>query len=167
MYGFSVFILAGIRIADVLKIRWCNIYDNRIHYTMSKNSKLVSLQLPDKIHTILNDYINDKRDDNDYIFPDLKVVNQDDKKSLFDTSKRANRVLNSHLINIAKKAGIKKKLSMHIARHSFGNIAGDRIPIQMLQKLYRHSSVTTTIMYQSNFMTQETDEALNRVLDFS
>ncbi|GAL82102.1 hypothetical protein JCM19274_2813 [Algibacter lectus] len=25
---------------------------------------------------------------------------------------------------------------MHIARHSFGNISGDKIPIQMLQKLY-------------------------------
>ncbi|MGA8853026.1 MAG: hypothetical protein WB492_02500 [Christiangramia sp.] len=37
-----------------------------------------------------------------------------------------------HLSEIAKKAGITKKLSMHIARHSFGNIAGDKIPIQML-----------------------------------
>ncbi len=33
------FYLAGIRIADVLKIRWSDIYDNRIHYTMNKNSK--------------------------------------------------------------------------------------------------------------------------------
>ncbi|MBB5268928.1 hypothetical protein [Algibacter amylolyticus] len=55
---------------------------------------------------------------------------------------------------------------MHIARHSFGNISGDRIPIQMLQKLYRHSSVTTTILYQSNFMQNETDAALEKVIDF-
>ncbi|MCM4155480.1 recombinase [Gramella sp. AN32] len=160
------FYLAGIRIADVLKMRWSDIYDNRIHYTMSKNSKLVSLQLPDKIHTILKDYITDKRAENDYIFPELKVANPESEKSLFDKTKRGNRVLNSYLSKVASKAGVKKKLSMHIARHSFGNIAGDKISIQMLQKLYRHSSVTTTIMYQSNFMNKDTDKALNRVLDF-
>jgi integrase/recombinase XerD len=60
---------------------------------------------------------------------------------------------------------ISKKLTMHIARHSFGNIAGDKIPIQMLQKLYRHSSIRTTINYQQNFMHQETDEALDKVIN--
>ena len=55
---------------------------------------------------------------------------------------------------------------MHIARHSFGNISGDKIPIQMLQKLYRHSSITTTVNYQSNFMHKETDDALEKVVNF-
>lgn len=55
---------------------------------------------------------------------------------------------------------------MHIARHTFGNLSGDRIPIQLLQKLYRHTSITTTIGYQSNFINQDTDEALNSVIQF-
>jgi len=55
---------------------------------------------------------------------------------------------------------------MHIARHSFGNISGDKIPIQMLQKLYRHSSVTTTIRYQTNFMHKDADDALDKVINF-
>jgi hypothetical protein len=55
---------------------------------------------------------------------------------------------------------------MHIARHTFGNISGDKIPIQMLQKLYRHTSITTTINYQGNFMHKDTDDALNSVIDF-
>ncbi|WP_211362736.1 hypothetical protein [Gillisia hiemivivida] len=38
---------------------------------------------------------------------------------------------------------------MKITRHSFGNIAGDKIPVQMLQQLYRHSSINTIIMNQS------------------
>jgi site-specific recombinase XerD len=67
---------------------------------------------------------------------------------------------------VANKIGINKKLTMHIARHSFGNISGDQIPIQMLQKLYRHSSITTTINYQQNFMHKETDEALDKVINF-
>jgi len=34
---------------------------------------------------------------------------------------------------------------MHIARDSFGNIAGDKVSPQMLQKLYKHTSITTTM----------------------
>jgi len=76
------------------------------------------------------------------------------------------RNLNRHLKKVAAKLNIKKKMSMHIARHSFGNISGDKIPIQMLQKLYRHSSVTTTINYQANFINKDADDALDSVIDF-
>ncbi|WP_373060074.1 phage integrase SAM-like domain-containing protein [Zunongwangia sp. H14] len=160
------FYLAGIRVADVLKIRWSDIYDNRIHYTMNKNSKLVSLQLPDKIHSILNQYTQYRRGADDFVFPELKVVDPNDQKQMYAKAKIANKWLNGQLKEIARKAGITKKLTMHISRHSFGNIAGDKIPIQMLQQLYRHSSVTTTMIYQSYFISQETDRALNSVVDF-
>lgn len=53
---------------------------------------------------------------------------------------------------------------MHIARHTIGNLSGDSITIQMLQKLYRHSSVTTSIGIQANFVHKDADEALEAVL---
>ncbi len=65
---------------------------------------------------------------------------------------------------VAPAAEIDAPLTMHIARHTFGSLAGDAIPIQMLQKLYRHSNVSTTIGYQSNFIHQETDDALDAVI---
>jgi site-specific recombinase XerD len=65
---------------------------------------------------------------------------------------------------VAPAAGIQKPLTMHIARHTFGNISGDRIPIQMLQKLYRHTDIKTTIGYQANFIHKDTDEALEAVI---
>ena len=55
---------------------------------------------------------------------------------------------------------------MHITRHRFGNISEDKIPVKMLQKLYLDSSLTTTIMYQSNFNYKETDQALDSVINF-
>jgi integrase/recombinase XerD len=73
--------------------------------------------------------------------------------------------LNKYLKKIGEKAKIKKKLTTHIARHSFGNISGDKIPIQMLQKLYRHTSITTTINYQGTFIFKDTDEALEAVIN--
>jgi len=86
------------------------------------------------------------------VFPDLGETNLNDKKALLSRTQSVNRNINRTLQRVADNLKINKKLSMHIARHTFGNISGDRIPIQMLQKLYRHSSVTTTINYQANFM---------------
>jgi phage antirepressor YoqD-like protein len=36
-----------------------------------------------------------------------------------------------------------------------------------LQKLYRHSSITTTIGYQSNFINKKADDALDAVLCYA
>lgn len=73
---------------------------------------------------------------------------------------------NNSLSLIAKEMKLTKPLTMHISRHSFGAISGDKIPIQMLQKLYRHSDITTTINYQKAFLYKDADEALEKVLDF-
>ena len=58
------------------------------------------------------------------------------------------------------------KLTMHVARHSFATISGDKIPIQRLQELYRHSNITTTINYMNRFLNKGSDEALDQVLDY-
>jgi hypothetical protein len=36
----------------------------------------------------------------------------------------------------------------------------------MLQKLYRHFSITTIVNYQANFMSKDIDYALDAVIDF-
>jgi integrase len=160
------FYFAGIRVADVIKIRWSDISDNRLNYCMNKNSKLLSLRIPDKAFQILDDYLTIKQSDDDFIFPEMKMVNIKESKEVFRKINAATTMLNKYLSRIAKKAKIKKKITMHIARHSFGAISEDKIPIKMLQKLYRHSSLTTTIMYQSNFIHKDTDDALEKVINF-
>lgn len=49
---------------------------------------------------------------------------------------------------------------------STGNIAGETIHPLMLQKLYRHTDLKTTINYQANFIHKKADEALENVLSF-
>jgi integrase/recombinase XerD len=160
------FYLAGIRVGDVLQIRWSDIYDGRLHYRMNKNDKLLSLKLPDKLLPLLKLYEEDKASDTDFIFPEMKKANTESLQDVFAKTKTATKKFNKYLTSIGERAKIDKKLTMHIARHSFGNIAGEKIPIQMLQKLYRHSSITTTINYQANFMHRDTDDALERVINF-
>ncbi|WP_179021850.1 site-specific integrase [Winogradskyella forsetii] len=163
LYSFN---FAGMRVADVLRIRWSDINDNRLQYRMGKNSKLISIKIPQKALLILENYKADKRNEIDFIFPELKKANLTNPKDVFNKIKTANRKFNTHLKSIAKKAGITKKITMHIARHSFGNIAGDTIHPLMLQKLYRHSDLKTTLNYQANFIHKEADNALDSVVNF-
>lgn len=160
------FYFAGIRVSDVLQLRWSDFNDGRLVYRMNKNQKIVSLKVPEKATAILELYKESGLRKNDVVFPYLKGTNFNDAKELLTRTKTATRTINRRLELVAKQLKIDKKLSMHIARHSFGNISGDKIPIQMLQKLYRHSSITTTISYQSSFMKRDTDDALDKVINF-
>ncbi|GGW42142.1 site-specific integrase [Arenibacter certesii] len=160
------FYFAGIRVGDILKLKCSDFKDDRLYYRMGKNKKIVSLAVPEKAKKLLYQYTSMQQHNNDLVFPYLKGSNLNDDKQVTIRVKTITRNLNRRLEMVAEKLGIKKKLSMHIARHSFGNISGDRIPIQMLQKLYRHSSITTTVNYQSNFMHKETDDALEKVINF-
>jgi site-specific recombinase XerD len=103
---------------------------------MYKNEKPVSLKIPSKAMEIIKCYRKEQGDLENYVFPWLNQANQKDKRDLFRKSRNASRLFNSHLKKIAKLAKIDKNLSNHIARHSFGNIAGDKIHPLMLQNGY-------------------------------
>jgi integrase len=160
------FYLAGMRVSDVLKMKWINIQNGRIYYKMTKNQKPLSLKISDKLQAILDLYNDEALDPSQTIFPDLRQVNFNDAEALLKAIKNATWKFNKSLKVIAKKAGINKTLTMHIARHSFGNIAGDKIHPLMLQKLYRHSDLKTTINYQANFIHKDADNALDQVINF-
>lgn len=160
------FNFAGMRVSDVLKIRWADINDDRLQYRMHKNAKLISMKIPHKALEIINLYKEGRMGHKDFLFPELKKANPNDAKDVHNKLKTANRKFNTHLKSIAIKANITKKLTMHIARHSFGNIAGDKVHPLMLQKLYRHSDLKTTLNYQANFIHRDADFALESVVNF-
>lgn len=165
VFMFS-FYFAGMRISDVLRTKWSDIQNDRFYYTMGKNKKGDSLMIPQKISEIIAYYKSDETKPEDFIFPELKKANLKDSKDVYTKIKTAVRKFNDNLETIAGLATINKKLTNHISRHSFGNIAGDKVSPQMLQKLYRHSSLATTIGYQGNFIHKNADEALNAVIGF-
>jgi integrase/recombinase XerD len=158
------FYFAGMRVSDVFRLKWADFQNGRLFYSMGKNNKGDSLKVPEKAQRILDQYA-DQKDDTDLVFPELKGLESLNDPYLVQMRiKTKLRSVNDDLKNVAKLAGITKKISMHISRHTFGNISGDTIPIQMLQKLYRHSTVTTTIGYQSSFINKSADDALDAVI---
>lgn len=156
---------AGMRVSDVLRLKWADFQNGRLYYTMGKNSKTDSLKVPEKALTIIDQY----RDDTphyDLVFPYLKSLSN--LKDEFEVQKYIKvkvRSINTYLKTIATDLKITKKLTMHVSRHSFAQVSADKIPVQILQKLYRHTSITTTIGYQSNFSTKDMDDALESVIE--
>lgn len=160
------FYFAGMRCSDVFRFKKSEIIDGRLCYAMEKNDKFGSLKITPKAQAILNKYLpNTYR--HDLVFPVLQDVK--DMSDKFAVQKRITEVgynVNKALKRLAKSLGIQKSPTMHIARHTFGNIVGDQnISPQLLQKLYRHTSITTTLGYQANFKYKQTDEVLEAVLE--
>ncbi|MBE9602669.1 site-specific integrase [Pedobacter sp. MC2016-24] len=160
------FYFAGMRVSDVLRAKWADFQNDRNYYSMGKNNKSGSLKIPEKVFKIIEQY-KDHEQKHDLIFPELKVL--ENLNSKFDVQRKiayADKRLNKALATISEQIGLTKKLTMHIARHTFGHLAGDKISVQTLQKLYRHSSITTTIGYQANFIHKDEDTALDSVINF-
>lgn len=163
----TAFYFAGIRISDVVKLKWSDFKDNRLLYTMDKNEKPVTLKVPEKASKILSFYKKYKIENQGYVFPFLKDIDSSNEEEVFKKTRNATKLFNKYLKKIATMCNIDKNLSNHIARHTFGNIAGDAIHPLMLQKLYRHSDLKTTLNYQANFIHKEADKALDSVVNFN
>jgi len=73
------FYLAGMRVSDVLRIRWSDFQDDRLYYEMGKNSKGGSLKVSEKVLNIIAQYAKDKRSKDDFIFPELKSADIDNQ----------------------------------------------------------------------------------------
>lgn len=76
----------------------------------------------------------------------LELINETKNDQVFD--KISNQKINKHLKSINKKAGLNKKLSFHVARHSFATICFlYSIPEKVGQKLLGHKNRKFTEVY--------------------
>ena len=162
------FYFAGMRVSDVLRLKWSDFQNNRLYYQMGKNHKVGSLKVPEKVIAVLAQYKEQERK-HDLIFPELKALDTLDlayhvERKISYATKRLDKALTE--IAKHKDLALTKNLTMHIARHTFGHISGDKIPVQVLQGLYRHTDIKTTMGYQSNFIHKEADSALDTVVGF-
>ncbi|MFT3932177.1 MAG: site-specific integrase [Chitinophagaceae bacterium] len=62
------FYFAGMRVSDVMRLRWSDFQNYRLHYSMGKNNKGGSLKIPDKAVNILKYYEQFKKNTNDSCF---------------------------------------------------------------------------------------------------
>ncbi|MEO6313555.1 MAG: site-specific integrase [Chitinophagaceae bacterium] len=158
------FFHGGIRISDMLKLKWQYIQEGRIKYTMKKSKKGTDMILHPLGVKILEGCRRKAAGTHDYVF-DLLENNLDETTDFFERqiqSKTA--MINKSLKAIALTAGISKKLTSHISRHSFGGLAMEaNVNAFDLSYILMHSKMQTSETYAGGANSARQDRILDQV----
>lgn len=165
----------GVRIADIIQLRWRNIVGDRLIYTMSKNGKLVNVIIVPDAMKILKLYQKDGQRPAHYIFPYLdsdadyaKFLDYEDRRTMpVDVSKKYFETINSKEARIGKVlreiralAGI-AHLTFHTARHTFALRAKEaNVDNTVLKNIMQHSNLAITETYVKKLDSSKEDAAL-------
>lgn len=154
----------GVRISDLLQLKWSNISETHVNFTQEKTGENVSIKLTNKALAILEFFKKSKELNREYIFPFLH--NELNGEDLFKAISSQTAYANKNLKEIAKLASISKPLTTHIARHTFATRALRKgIRIEAVSKLLGHSSIKTTQVY-AKIVNEELDKAMEVFNDF-
>lgn len=157
-YLLFSFYCAGIRFGDLAKLQWKNIKrdngDVRLDYRMSKTGTRKSIKLFPPALAILDHYAPDGAESNGekLVFPLIEDYDISTPKKLVSAIGTQNAIVNRCLKDIAKQAEVECKLSFHIARHSFADVARQRgWSIYDISKALGHANITVTERYLRGF----------------
>lgn len=118
----------GLRYSDLRQLKYSSIHGNSIHINMHKTGYRVNIPLTQKANQLL---------------PEKR---QDDLQPIFRVY--CNKVTNRILKQVGQRCGIPKKLTCHVARHTFATVSITLgIPIEVVSKLLGHTNLKTTQVY--------------------
>ncbi|AMK14910.1 integrase/recombinase XerD [Methanobrevibacter olleyae] len=129
----------GLRISELVKLLKIDIdFDERTIRVRGKGDKDRIVLFDEDTKELLLDYLNKDNNGSEFIF-----VNR-------NGNKLSPRYLQMMIKNYAKEAGIKKKVTPHVLRHSFAtHLLKNGVDIRVIQQLLGHSSLSTTQIYTS------------------
>lgn len=123
---FSCF--TGLRISDINRITWNNVHDDMLIYVPYKTKNMnQEVKVP---------LTREKK-----YLPEFTPGN----KPIFDTF--SDPVTNRYLKLAAVKANIKKNITYHTARHTFGSLMAESGHLPETQKMMGHGNIRTTMEY--------------------
>ncbi len=161
MYVFAAY-TGGIRISDILQLKWKNFNGTHIITQMQKTGNPLSVKVPSTGLTILEKYKPDEINSEDFILPILRnEFDYSDPHFLFKAISSATAYTNKDLKEIAKKAEIKKRLHFHTSRHTFATRALRKgMRMEYTSKILGHSNLKTTQIY-AKVVNEELDKAMD------
>ncbi len=167
MYIFAAY-AGGLRVSDMLQLKWENFDGERISLITQKTNKVVTVMLPKKALKIIYKYAPKLGKDNkvianekDYIFPELKVHKENVTAAKFYTSISSSTAhVNKNLKLLAKLAKIKKHISFHSSRHSFAtNALRKGMRMEYVSKIMGHTNLKETQIY-AKIVNEELEKAM-------
>ena len=145
----------GIRISDILTLKWKNVTNDKISIRMRKTEKPLIIPMNDFVRSVLNKRRMVIENNGGQIFPDkyvfniLKVdVEKVNAQDTLNAISSATAIINKRLKRIAKKVGIEKNISTHVARHSYATaLLTSDIPLPVIKEMLGHSDIKVTQIY--------------------
>lgn len=167
IFVFAVY-AQGMRWADVAMLDWKAIRTQpdgsvRLGYTMRKNKKFVEMLLPGPAVQLLDQYRHRKDAGESRIFPALDGESMETKDEVRKALGRKLALYNKSLKSLAKRAEIDTRVTFHIARHSFANIALELgFDVRDLNAALQHGTLRTTEIYIEDLKQSKLDEKMRR-----
>ena len=164
------FYLRGISFIDLAHLRKSDLKDGYLHYTRRKTGQRLTIRWEKEMQELLEKY-QAQTASSPYLFPFLvddgnKSQNTIDKKE--DEARlyhNAEARISYHLRKFGAKIGIKGKLTLYVARHSWATAARDNdISISVISEALGHHSETTTQIYLNSIKSSEVDDANAKIL---
>ncbi len=166
----DVFLLAfygaGMRFGDVarLTIDHIRLVEGRpwLHYRMAKTGKLVEVPLPDRALEIVRRWEGPWRP---AIFPILRPRDRGDEILERRRISSMNAYLNRVLKEVGRMAAIERpeEVSMHVARHTFADLARRAGDLYAVSKALGHSDLKITQRYLEGFDRQAVERLADRL----
>ncbi len=147
----------GMNFNDIIKLKWSDVYDNRITYIRSKTGKVLSIGVSDATNKILNQY-NGKTAR--YIFPALDADVHKTEQQIKNRTKKCLKKLNADLKQIADILDINVVLTSYVARHTYAmTLKRNNVNIAVISEGLGHTDINTTRAYLNQFDNTVLDEA--------
>lgn len=156
----ELFFSTGLRISELcgLKIGDINL-DKSEFSVMGKGKKVRVVFLDQEAKNAIHNYLIRRNDKNEYLFISYGHTNKPTTDNLQLTTPITPRSVQRMIHKYAKMAGLTKKVTPHVLRHSFAtDLLMNGADIRSVQQLLGHSSITTTQIY-----THVTDQHLGEV----
>jgi site-specific recombinase XerD len=155
----ACFLAEGTRAGDMMAMQKENIINGHLVFKQQKTGRQMNIPITVELQAIFDQYSTEAP----FIFPFLNntiTINE-----IIINSKLT--YVNKYLKEVAKYCGIFKKLSTHVARHSFTDLALQvtHENIYLVQQSLGHSSVRTTEIYSRNRLNMTKEPIVRGILD--
>ena len=146
----------GINMTDICHLKYRDIVGNKIIIERIKSeetttsSKPVRILITPEIQSCIDDYGNQDKSPDAYMFTVLK--HGWSAKQERDMVMSFTRNINKHMKKISEDLGFERPISTNWARHSFSTfLKSGLIPIEVISEALGHSSIETTKIYLDSF----------------
>ena len=165
------FYLRGISFIDLAHLRKSDLKDGYLHYTRSKTGQRLTIRWENEMQDLLEKY-QAQTVTSPYLFPFLvDDGNQRQDKTIDKMKAKVRQYHNTearityHLRKLGAKMGIRGKLTLYVARHSWATAARDNdISISVISEALGHHSELTTQIYLRSIKSSEVDDANAKIL---